>query len=168
MKYLFLIILLNSTILFGKSLEEYVPKAKKSIHFKLSDTQIEGFEHSFKTQSFAFINDYKDFLYGIEVESLNNEDNDMSVNRYNFVIGYEKKEKFFTFPYILFTFGKNRFDFNEFSGEGFSNSIDIGTEIKKIYPLNISGGFRYTNDYFHEYGNSKSYDLYLRFSFNFK
>lgn len=166
MKYLILIFLSYNT--FADSLSKYIPKSTKSIHFKLSDTQFDSFEGNFKTQSVSFINDYKNFLYGLELENSTNTESNIKIERYNFLIGYEKKEKFFSYPYIILSLGKNSYEFNDLDGNGFSNGVDIGMSLKKFYPLELFGGFKYTNDYYHEYGNSNSYDLYLKFSFKFK
>lgn len=162
---LLLLISLNS---FAQSLEKSIPKPKKSIYFTLSETQYEGFTKDFKTQSFGYVNDFNNFLYGFEVETSSNQEIEASVKRYNFVIGFEKKEKFFTYPYILLSLGKNEYNFKEDGGNGFSNGLDIGMNVQKLFPITISAGFKYTKDYFHDYGNSTSYNMYLRFSFKFK
>lgn len=166
MKFVFFLII--SFNIFGQSLEKFIPKSKNSIHFKLSDTQINQFENDFKTQSVSFVNDYKDFLYGFELEKATDNENLNSIERFNFLIGYEKKEKFFSYPYIFLSLGKNSYDFNKLKGSGFSNGLDIGMTLQKLFPLELSGGFKYTSDYFHKYENSTSYDLYLKFSFKFK
>lgn len=132
--------------------------------------QVSGSKQTGTSTSLGYKRVRNNLLQGYEYHIISNKKLYKAEN-YKLTFGYKPSFKFKYSPYLEYQFGVSNFEdlTNGTSGFGYINSLELGFFIKRLLPIHIMGGTRYSiinydNDIV---SDLKSQEIFLRFGFEF-